>query len=79
MNLLVQQVIDSERNYQKAKWGEPPHTVTEWILILDKLNSDVRQAWFARGDEAALEEVRQLTAVGVACMEQHETKRRLGL
>lgn len=76
MNVQVQIVIDSEREYQKRKWGDPPHTVTEWILILDKLNADVKQAWFTEGDAAALKEIRQLTAVGVACMEQHPTATR---
>lgn len=78
MDLLVSQVIDSERRYQTAKWGDPDHTVPEWILIMRKLMNDVDAAWFKDGEVAALSEIRQLTAVGVACMEQHEAPKRLG-
>ena len=64
--------IESERYYQSRKWGERKHTVAEWILIMEKLTNDLRQAWVTKnGDNAALNEIRQVVATGVACLEEH--------
>ncbi len=63
--------IKSERSYQEQKWGRHKHSVAEWLLILEKLVADARHAWVTKqGDWSALDEIRQITATGVACMEQ---------
>jgi hypothetical protein len=71
----IYDVIDGERDHQDAKWGtiqQHPHEVGGWLLIMEKLLDDARRAWASsRGDGPALEEVRKVVAVGVACMEQH--------
>jgi hypothetical protein len=67
--------IDKERTYQDAKWGtiqQHPHEVGSWLLIMDQLLADARQEWTrGPGDYGALDELRKVVAVGVACMEQH--------
>lgn len=71
----VCQAIDAERAYQDGKWGTPqshPHEVGAWLLIMEHLLAKARAAWVgSRGDRPALNELRQVVAVGVACLEQH--------
>jgi len=66
--------IDSEREFQDRKWGnigQHPHEVGGWITIMRKLLNDAEQAWASSaGDYQALEEIRKVVAVGVACCEQ---------
>lgn len=71
----VYRVIDGERKYQDWKWGsieDRPHEVGAWIALMENLLEDARRAWgCSRSDMPALDELRKLVAVGVACMEQH--------
>lgn len=51
---------------------EHPHEVGGYLTIMRKLLTDAEAAWSSRrGDEGALDEVRKVVAVGVACMEQY--------
>jgi len=72
---LVYKAIDSERAFQDRKWGtieKHSHEVGSWIVIMHKLLRDAEDAWSgAAGDYKALEEIRKVIAVGVACCEQH--------
>ena len=71
----VYDIINGERNYQERKWGtveQHPHEVGGWILLMEKVLSDARREWTnSRGDDRALDELRKVVALGVACMEQH--------
>lgn len=70
--------VASERNYQEAKWPGHTHTVAEYILIMEKCLADAKKAWIGNGgDYHALDEVRQIVAVGVCCMEHHGAPPRL--
>lgn len=73
--LEVFDAIAKEREFQDKKWGaieEHPHEVGSWILIMEQLLNDARQAYMSeRGDHGALDELRKVVSVGVACMEQH--------
>lgn len=68
-------VINEERNYQDRKWGrvdEHTHEVGGWLTLMRKLLSDAESAWAGnQGDHKALDELRKLLAVGIACSEQH--------
>lgn len=68
----VYRAVNQERFFQDLKRGtitEHPHEVGGWILIMEQLLADARKAWAAAaGDDAALEEVRKVVAVGVACL-----------
>jgi hypothetical protein len=64
-----------EREYQSDKWGtleEHPHTVGEWLLILESELNEAKQGWVkGKGDSDALKEILQVMAVACACIEQH--------
>lgn len=68
-------VITDERVFQDRKWGtveEHPHEVGSWLTIMRQLLNDAERAYMSqRGDIGALDEVRKVVAVGVACLEQH--------
>lgn len=67
--------VDEERKFQDQKWGtltESPHEVGSWLIIMRQLLNDAEQAYSSqREDIHALDEIRKVVAVGVACMEQH--------
>lgn len=64
--------IQRERQYQDAKWGNKPHTVGNFILIMEGELEEAKQSWRKGvGDKDALRELLQVIAVGVACLEQH--------
>lgn len=66
-----------ERRYQDEKWGHNPHTVFEWIGIMEKELQEAKAAYFQRpADDEMLKEILQVVAVGVACMEQHGVRER---
>lgn len=71
MKSEVQKAIEGERAYQEKRWPHHRHNVAEWLLIIEKLCTDARRAWVTgHGDNEALHEIRQITATGVAAMEQ---------
>lgn len=67
--------IDQEREVQDKKWGtldEHPHAVGSWLTIMRQLLNDAEKAYMSQhGDFGALDEIRKVVAIGVACMEQH--------
>ncbi|MFA6904421.1 MAG: hypothetical protein WC236_15205 [Gallionellaceae bacterium] len=71
----VYESIDSERTHQDRKWGtveQHPHEVGGWLTLMRKLLTDAEAAWSSsNGDYKALQELRKVLAVGVACAEQH--------
>lgn len=73
--------IERERNYQDDKWGdleEHPHTVGEWLLIMESELNEAKQGWVKEGgDMSALREVLQVATVAVACLQQHGVIERL--
>lgn len=72
----VYSAISDERAYQDRKWGtveEHQHEVGSWLTIMRTLLTDAERAYMSQnGDIGALDEVRKVVAVGVACMEQHD-------
>ncbi|MGR9108746.1 MAG: hypothetical protein ACU843_17655 [Gammaproteobacteria bacterium] len=77
---LVYSAIDEERAFQDRKWGtiaEHPHEVGAWLTIMRSLLVNADAAYSGqRGCSGALDEIRKIVAVGVACMEQHGVVRR---
>ncbi len=71
----VFEAIDSERYYQDRKWGalaERPHEVGGWLALMDVHLHRAKAAWAgANNDAEALEALRKVLAIGVACAEQH--------
>lgn len=71
----VLSAVHDERVYQNRKWGtvnQHPHEVGGWLTIMRKLLTDAEAQWSSKkGDVGALDEIRKVVAVGIACMEQH--------
>ena len=67
--------IDSERDYQDRKWGTPaehPHEVGGYLTLMDVHLQRAKAAWAgSNNDNGALEALRKVLAIGVACAEQH--------
>jgi len=64
-----------ERAWQDQKWGtieQHPHEVGGWIALVRKELREAEDAWCTqRGDAGALEELLQVAATAVACIQQH--------
>jgi hypothetical protein len=67
--------IVDERSYQDHKWGTPrehPHDVGGYLTLMRVHLTKAEAAWAgSRGDENALDALRKVVAIGVACFEQH--------
>ena len=65
--------IDGERDYQDTKWGKPhPHEIASFVLFMRGYhNKVVMRASTESGWNGALDELRKVATLGVACMEQH--------
>ena len=69
---VVYKIIDSERDYQDAKWGKKENQVASWITYMRHyLNEAERQVTTNDNDEHALLNLRKVVALGVACFEEH--------
>lgn len=77
---IVAQAIEDERSFQDQKWGtikEHPHTIYEWIGIMEQELKEAKEAFFQRpANESMLAEIIQVVAVGHACLEQHCKKQK---
>lgn len=80
---MIEVLCNEERAYQDAKWGkiaDHPHSVGEWILIIEKEAQEAKLAWTTENsDERALQEIMQVYATCRACMEQRGAISRNGL
>lgn len=86
----VYSAIDTERDYQNARWGDTPgeesghnpHSVTEWLTYMRHyVEEGLKLATLSSRkddpyDTAALQFARKVAALGVVCMEQHGAPRR---
>ena len=56
-------LIQTERNAQDAKWGEQRHSDEKWLTILLEELGETAEAVLENNDEALLVEVVQVAAV----------------
>jgi len=72
--------IDSERDYQDEKWGsrrqmdgtpDEEKPIAEWINYMEYHISRAKEKVYLLDKEAALHELRKVTALGVRAMEIH--------
>lgn len=76
----ILRAILRERDYQTHKWGtlaDHPHTVAEWLLIMESELHEAKQAWVKSDDSNALRELLQVVATGFAAMQQHGVVERI--
>jgi hypothetical protein len=80
----VYRAIDSERAYQDRRWNHPDHgrhSIGEWLVYIDSYLSEAKQELtrqpdpFASAD--ALETIRKIAGMCVACMEDHGAPMRI--
>lgn len=75
----IMDAIEGERVYQINKWGDNPHELPGWLLIMQAELDEAKQAWCkSGGNDEALKEILQVIAVGVACLEEHGIVTRFG-
>jgi hypothetical protein len=78
--LTKQQVFDkiiTERAYQDRKWGaDKPQSLPGYLLILQREVQEAIDGWMkdSSGRDAPLNEILQVAAVAVACLEQYGTE-----
>lgn len=67
--------IDNERTYQDAKWPEHKHSALEFSVYMKDYLEELQHLCSRNDDRITGPEVmnimRKVTAMGVACMEQH--------
>lgn len=72
--LAIKEIL-KERKYQDTKHGtieEHPHTLPEWVLIMEKELIEAKEAYFKDAwGVGMLKEIIQVAAVGLAALEQH--------
>lgn len=72
--------IDEERAYQYDKWGDNPHTPAEFLVYMQdymtEAFSHASRVPDPASTEMVMEDIRKITAMGVACMEQHGVRSR---
>ena len=69
-----QQIFDDickERDYQDRRYSHP-HTPIEWIVIMEELLKNAREAWMKGTVGTMRAKILYATSVGVAAMEQHD-------
>lgn len=73
--------IGTERHYQELKWGpleDHPQSVGAYLTLMRVHLADAEAAWArSSGDVMAIDRIRRVLAIGVACGEQHGMPRRL--
>lgn len=80
--ISVYAAISSERDYQESKWKGHLHEAESWLLFIEHYVHEARvQASKTDFTEvpnliAYLDSIRKITALGVACMEQHGAPKR---
>lgn len=75
----VFQILDLERNYQDARWqaeNDPGKSVSEWIIYMERHLEEAKRQIYMLNYDGGLEQVRKVTALGIACMEYNDTKPR---
>ncbi len=71
MKMKTYEAIKQEREYQDERFNEPENQISEFLLIMERCLDKAKTRWGTEGAQGALDEIRQVTAVGVACMDQH--------
>lgn len=70
----VFEAISKERSRQDEKWGpNKPQSLPGFLLVLEKELEEAKEAWVKNvtGDHAPLNEIVQIAATAVACLEKY--------
>lgn len=70
--------IDTERSYQDVKWGplfdDNEWSVGDWLIFIERYVDEAKNS--IGNDNAALDSVRKVAGLAVACMEHHGAPKR---
>jgi hypothetical protein len=81
----VYKAIDTERDYQDAKWGPTEstglHSITEFLVFIrdyteEAMHTQSRES-MTTADPKGLDSMRKIAGLAVACMEQHGAPKRV--
>ena len=76
----VYKLIDGERDYQDAKpprpEGDAVTPVANWILYIQQHLGRASNQIYWLDEAAALEDIRKIAALAIACMEYNDTEAR---
>lgn len=77
----VYKLIDGERDYQDLDVHQVGHddskcSVADWLIFIEKQIEEAKVAVYNLRGDIALEHIRKITALGIACMEYNDTKPR---
>lgn len=76
----VYKLIDGERDYQDSKPPRPKTdeetSVSEWLIYIEHQLECAKHDVYILDEKSALEYIRKIAALSVACMENNETKPR---
>ena len=64
----VLDAIRRECEYQDKTWGKTHYSVAGWMMLMHEEIEEARVAWMKEGDERALGEILQATAVASQCI-----------
>lgn len=77
----IMAALKTERQYQVRRWGvrqpdgtfqELPHSKEDFLLYMqDYLSEAIRQISRSGDEQPALETIRKVVTLGIACFEQH--------
>lgn len=72
---VIYREIDRERTYQDRQHGgrehDKDHTVEDWLEFMDEYVTDAKALVRAGEQRVALEEIRKIVSLGIACLEVH--------
>lgn len=77
----IYQILDGEREYQDQLWGghkhDNFHSVGDFMIYIDDYMRKAKDAYTNQhGKLAALDVLRKVVALGVACFEVHDVPER---
>jgi hypothetical protein len=84
----VLEIIDGERRYQDTRWDNDPEVKrqadkekvpADWLMYMEEHLSRAKKAVYDLDPTEAMREIRKVTALGVAAMENIETPPRVGI
>lgn len=73
-SILIYNAVLRERQYQEDKWGDNPHTIENWLHIMQH---ELTEAAMGKSPREQLAEILQVIAVGFACLQQYEVVERI--
>lgn len=76
----IYRALDGEREYQGQKFGDKPHSLTEFLVYIRDYTEEALTLVTRSADEDSkldtLDSIRKIAALGVAALEQHGVQTR---